>query len=150
MPANNMVSTPTAKISQRRESEFLEGIIIDDDAYDYIAGMAKNDLRYAYNLLEVAYYSTDKKITIDHHDLSKTSIKNCIQIIDNEVYSNVKDYFKIATDNIKEMYNQVGKAKFDENGMMTKLTDENGNTRYLAFSESMVDGTLSFGEITFD
>ena len=29
-------------------------------------------------------------------------------------------------------------------------TDENGNTRYLAFSESMVDGTLSFGEITFD
>lgn len=29
-------------------------------------------------------------------------------------------------------------------------TDENGNTRYLAFSESMVDGTLSLGEITFD
>ncbi|MBR4053166.1 MAG: DUF4652 domain-containing protein [Clostridia bacterium] len=29
-------------------------------------------------------------------------------------------------------------------------TDENGNTRYLAFSESMVDGTLSLGEITFE
>ena len=37
----------------------------DDDAYDYIAGMAKNDLRYAYNLLEVAYYSTNKKITLE-------------------------------------------------------------------------------------
>jgi hypothetical protein len=29
-------------------------------------------------------------------------------------------------------------------------TDENGNTRYLAFSEDMRDGILSFGEITFD
>lgn len=35
-------------------------------------------------------------------------------------YSNVKDYFKIATDNIKEMYNQVGKNIFDDNGMMIK------------------------------
>ena len=47
-------------------SEYLEGIKIDDDAYDYIAKMAKNDLRYAYNLLEVAYYSTnDKHVTVD-------------------------------------------------------------------------------------
>ena len=47
-------------------SEYLEGIKIDDDAYDYIANMAKNDLRYAYNLLEVAYYSTnDKHVTVD-------------------------------------------------------------------------------------
>ena len=47
-------------------SEYLEGIEIDDDAYDYIAGMAKNDLRYAYNLLEVAYYSSgDRHITVD-------------------------------------------------------------------------------------
>ena len=30
-------------------------------------------------------------------------------------YSNVKDYFKIATSNIKDMYNQVGKNTFDEN-----------------------------------
>ncbi len=29
-------------------------------------------------------------------------------------------------------------------------TDENGNTRYLAFSEDMRDGILSFGEITFE
>ena len=47
-------------------SEYLDGITIDDDAYDYIAGMAKNDLRYAYNLLEVAYYaSNDKRITVE-------------------------------------------------------------------------------------
>ena len=53
-------------IDKASKSEYLEGIIIEDDAYDYIAGMAKNDLRYAYNLLEVAYFSSsDKRITVD-------------------------------------------------------------------------------------
>ena len=53
-------------INRACQSEYLEGIKIDNDAYDYIAGMAKNDLRYAYNLLEVAYYSsTDKHISVD-------------------------------------------------------------------------------------
>jgi len=35
-------------------------------------------------------------------------------------YSKVKDYFKIATQAILEMYRQVGKPKFDANGMITK------------------------------
>ncbi len=35
-------------------------------------------------------------------------------------YSNAKDYFNIATDAIKEMYRQVGKNKFDKNGIMKK------------------------------
>lgn len=35
-------------------------------------------------------------------------------------YSKVKDYFKIATQAILEMYRQVGKTKFDANGMITK------------------------------
>ena len=53
-------------IDRAKNSEYLEGIVIEDDAYDYIAGMAKNDLRYAYNLLEVAYFaSSDKHITVD-------------------------------------------------------------------------------------
>ena len=44
----------------------LNGIKIKDDAIRYIASLAGNDLRYAYNLLELAYYSSsDKKITID-------------------------------------------------------------------------------------
>lgn len=47
-------------------SEYLPDIKIDDDAKEYIANVAKNDLRYAYNLLEVAYYSTDDfHITVD-------------------------------------------------------------------------------------
>lgn len=41
------------------KSGILPQIKLDDDARSYIANLAKNDLRYAYNLLEVAYYSTD-------------------------------------------------------------------------------------------
>lgn len=48
------------------KSEYLPDIKIDDDAKEYIANVSKNDLRYAYNLLEVAYYSTDDfHITVD-------------------------------------------------------------------------------------
>ena len=35
-------------------------------------------------------------------------------------YSDASDYFEIATNAIKEMYRQVGKCEFDENGIMTK------------------------------
>ena len=47
-------------------SNSLEDIKIDDEAKEYIANISKNDLRFAYNLLEVAYYSkNDKCVTID-------------------------------------------------------------------------------------
>lgn len=35
-------------------------------------------------------------------------------------YSKASNYFEIATTAIKEMYSQVGKAKFDENGILQK------------------------------
>lgn len=35
-------------------------------------------------------------------------------------YSNANNYFKIATEAIKEMYNQVGTAKFNEEGIIKK------------------------------
>ena len=42
----------------------LKGIEINDKSIELIAKLSGNDLRYAYNLLEVAFYSTDdKKIT---------------------------------------------------------------------------------------
>lgn len=45
----------------------LEGIEIDEETIHYIADLSGNDLRYAYNLLEVAFYSTkDKKVTLEH------------------------------------------------------------------------------------
>ena len=39
----------------------LKDIEIDDKSIKLIAKLSGNDLRYAYNLLEVAYYSTDNK-----------------------------------------------------------------------------------------
>lgn len=44
----------------------LEGIKIDSKSLKHIANIAGSDLRYAYNLLELAYYSSsDKKIDLD-------------------------------------------------------------------------------------
>jgi len=44
----------------------LEGIKIDKKSLEHIAGVAGSDLRYAYNLLELAYYSSsDKKIDLE-------------------------------------------------------------------------------------
>lgn len=39
----------------------LDGIKIDKEALNYIAELAGNDLRFAYNLLEVAFFATDDK-----------------------------------------------------------------------------------------
>ncbi len=47
-------------------SNLLENIVIDEDAYDFLVCTSGNDLRYTYNLIEVAYYSTtDSHITLD-------------------------------------------------------------------------------------
>ena len=40
----------------------LEGIVIDDKSIELIAKLSGNDLRFAYNLLEVSFYSTDSKV----------------------------------------------------------------------------------------
>ena len=44
----------------------LDGIVIDNKTLKYITKLSGNDLRYAYNLLEVSFYSTDdKKVDIE-------------------------------------------------------------------------------------
>ena len=48
------------------KSEYLKGIDIDDESLKAIAKISGGDMRSAYNLLEVAYYSTsDFKVNID-------------------------------------------------------------------------------------
>ena len=48
------------------KSSYLPNIDIDDSTINYIAKVAGNDLRFAYNLLEVSYYSTSNfKINLD-------------------------------------------------------------------------------------
>lgn len=46
--------------------QYLDDIKIDDESLKYISKLANGDLRYALNLLEVAYYSScDKKVTMN-------------------------------------------------------------------------------------
>lgn len=44
------------------KKDILKNIKIDEEAIDYIAKCSGGDLRYAYNLLELAYYSTNDQI----------------------------------------------------------------------------------------
>lgn len=47
-------------------SGYLDGIKIDDSTIDYIAKVSGSDLRYAYNILEIAYYSAnDGEVTLE-------------------------------------------------------------------------------------
>ena len=46
--------------------EHLDNIRITDESIDYIASLSNGDLRYAYNLLEIAYYSSiNYNVTLD-------------------------------------------------------------------------------------
>jgi putative ATPase len=60
-------------------SKVLEGLVIADDARRFIINNSSNDLRYVYNLIEVAYYSTtDKCITMDV--IKNINSKGCVYI----------------------------------------------------------------------
>jgi len=53
-------------INKVKEQKILENLSIGDECSNYIAKVSGADLRCAYNLLEVAYYSTnDGKVTLD-------------------------------------------------------------------------------------
>ena len=52
----------TEGIDRASNSGYLEGISITDDAKSYLANLSGNDLRFAYNLLEISYYASDNGI----------------------------------------------------------------------------------------
>ena len=55
------------KEALKKGIKYLEDIQIDDEAINYIVKLSGGDLRFAYNLLEVAYYSSsDKIVNIEH------------------------------------------------------------------------------------
>ena len=48
------------------DSGLLDGIKIDEDTINYIAKLSNGDLRFAYNILEVAFYtSSNKEVDVD-------------------------------------------------------------------------------------
>ena len=56
------------------KSPYLEGIEIDNKSVELIAKISGNDLRYAYNLLEICYYSSDSK-KIDENKIKNINNK---------------------------------------------------------------------------
>ena len=56
------------------KSPYLEGIEIDNKSVELIAKISGNDLRYAYNLLEICYYSSDSK-KIDENKIKSVNNK---------------------------------------------------------------------------
>lgn len=49
----------------KKALEDFKDITIDDESLDYIATLSSGDMRFALNLLEVAYYSSDNNINIE-------------------------------------------------------------------------------------
>ena len=53
-------------LKEATKSDYLEGIKINNKTIEFIAKLSGNDLRYAYNLLEIAFYSSDAvEVTIE-------------------------------------------------------------------------------------
>lgn len=53
-------------LKKATKSEYLEGIKINNKTIEFIAKLSGNDLRYAYNLLEISFYSSDTvEVTIE-------------------------------------------------------------------------------------
>ena len=62
-------------IKKACKSEYLDGIKIDKDGIEAIATLSGNDLRSAYNLLEVVYYTyPNKKIWLKIYQISRFSL----------------------------------------------------------------------------
>ncbi len=56
------------------KTEYLKGIKIDQKSIDLIANLSGNDLRFAYNLLEIAYYSTSDQV-VNNNIIKKINSK---------------------------------------------------------------------------
>ena len=63
--------------------KYLDKIDISNEAISYIARLSGGDLRYAYNLLEVAYYASDN-FKIDLEDVKKINNKPSLYIDKND------------------------------------------------------------------
>ncbi len=61
-----LTSDNIKKALNRAIKNELTDIKIDKNSIEYISEISSGDLRYAYNLLEVAYYSSNKKVTIEN------------------------------------------------------------------------------------
>ena len=71
------------ELALNKAVKYLDKIEISDEAINYIARLSSGDLRYAYNLLEVAYYASDD-FKIDLDDVKKINNKPSLYIDKND------------------------------------------------------------------
>lgn len=78
-------------LKKDRIKELLPNIVIDEECYSIIARSACYDLRSAYNLLEIAYFTTT-----DHH-ITKEILKNIVQKNNVFVDKNEDGYYNLLS-----------------------------------------------------
>ena len=77
------LSTEDIVLALKKALPTLDKIKISDEALDYIAFLSGGDMRYGYNLLEVAYYASDD-YNVDLDVLKKISNKPSLYIDKND------------------------------------------------------------------
>ena len=77
------LSDSDIKEALNKACSYLDKIQISNEAIRYIAMLAGGDLRYAYNLLEIAYYASDD-FKIDLDDVKKINNKPSLYIDKND------------------------------------------------------------------
>ena len=77
------LSSEDIVLALKRALPALDNIKISDEALDYIAFLSGGDMRYGYNLLEVAYYASDD-YNVDLDVLKKISNKPSLYIDKND------------------------------------------------------------------
>ena len=78
-----MLSDDDIKEALNKAVKYLDKIDISEEAISYIARLSGGDLRYAYNLLEMAYYASDN-FKIDLEDVKKINNKPSLYIDKND------------------------------------------------------------------
>lgn len=78
-----LLSDDDIKEALNKAVKYLDKIDISEEAISYIARLSGGDLRYAYNLLEMAYYASDN-FKIDLEDVKKINNKPSLYIDKND------------------------------------------------------------------
>ena len=78
-----MLGDDDIKEALNKAVKYLDKIDISNEAISYIARLSGGDLRYAYNLLEMAYYASDN-FKIDLEDVKKINNKPSLYIDKND------------------------------------------------------------------
>ena len=78
-----MLNDDDIKEALNKAVKYLDKIDISNEAISYIARLSGGDLRYAYNLLEMAYYASDN-FKIDLEDVKKINNKPSLYIDKND------------------------------------------------------------------